>query len=94
MPMAFMAFDGIEGVKASRTIDSPILVFDYFELFKVLGIAPQVRRRHPKGVLLHWPCRKFHIFLPRPINIKQHGPRPIHAHPRKSLILFIFCGYF
>ena len=88
------------GVKISRTIDSPIVVFDYFELSEVfgalfvilifgvifyswssmffflgivLGVAPQVRRRHPKGVFLHWPYRKLYMFLPGLINPK--GPR-------------------
>ena len=83
------------GNRVSQTVDSPILVMDYFELsdifiavaivmffgvimyqwlamfallFVALGVLPIVKNRHPKGILLHWPYRKFGMSLPGLLN--------------------------
>lgn len=37
-------------------------------LFIQLGIVPVVRKRHPKGIFLHWPYRKFWMRLPGLVN--------------------------
>jgi hypothetical protein len=88
------------GSRVSQTIDSPIMVFDYFELsdvfialfiilvfgvvfyswglmclllFLSLGLGPVVKRKHHKGIFLHWPYRKIQMSLPGLINPK--GPK-------------------
>ncbi len=86
------------GVRVSQTIDSPIMIFDHFELtdafvaigivliFGVifyawglmmlllvlfLGVGPVIRKRHPKGIFLHWPYRHLRISLPGILNPKS-----------------------
>ena len=83
------------GNRVSQTIDTPIVIFDYWELGDgftavgvilvlgvlfyewevmlvllgfVLGIGPMIRRRHEKGIFLHWPYRKLGMSLPGLIN--------------------------
>ena len=81
--------------KVCQTVDSPIMVFDYFELkemmisifvmllfgiiinswklmflslFVTLGLLPVIRRRNQKGILLHFPYRRFGMSLPGLVN--------------------------
>ena len=83
------------GQRVSQTVDSPIMVMDYFELSDVflavgivmffgvilyswflmffllaisLGVLPIIKKRNPKGILLHWPYKKFTMSLPGMLN--------------------------
>ena len=85
------------GNRVSQTIDSPILIFDFWELsdaflalFVVLvfgvvfyswgamcallvvtlGLIPVFKRRHERGILLHWPYRRWRVSLPGLVNPK------------------------
>ena len=86
----------------SQTIDSPIMVFDVWEmsdvfiglfiilifgvlfyswgtmfglLFLCLVAGPAIKKRHPKGIFLHWPYARLHMSLPGLVN-----PRGTERH--------------
>lgn len=82
----------------SQTIDSPIMIFDFWELFSdallslivilvfgivfyswdimtlflifTLGVGPAIKRRHNRGIYLHWPYRHLSVSLPGIVNPK------------------------
>lgn len=83
------------GTRVSQTIDSPIMIFDFWELsdafssllvvltfgivlyswglmflllIVTLGVVPAVKRRHNRGIFLHWPYRHIRISLPGILN--------------------------
>ena len=92
------SYEGLKirnGTRVPQTVDSPIMVFELFEISDVfisigivlvcgvllyawwtmmlllvlfLGVGPIMKRKHPKGVFLHYPHRKFGMSLPGIIN--------------------------
>ena len=83
------------GSRVSQTVDSPIMVLDFFELsdvfiavaivmffgvimyawflmfaalFVALVVLPIIKRKNPKGFLLHWPYKVLGMSLPGLIN--------------------------
>lgn len=91
----YEALKETHGSRVSQTVDSPIMVFDYFELsdvflsvgvvmffgvilyawvamfsalFFTVVVLPLVKKKYPKGILLHWPYKNLKMSLPGLIN--------------------------